>query len=269
MMQKKIGLIIIIGMMLLWACSSWAQADFSYEPLVPAPPQSVLIRTQNLQSVMNNRDIDTEVKYYLSPQSSKEIFRFYKRSLQDAGWKILAEYNEGKVTLITASENNNITVNITAYDKEAEGSEIYVSLARAATNASTNVAYSQFAQLDPNQDAPGRDPNWAPRYPDAIRRMYQEDKQSGQVIVVYATRASVEQIVKFYSERMPNSGWYLKDNVKLEKIPGFGAGDYQNLVFEGWQGKCLVSVNRPHDLSKIAPQAKNTTSILLNFTPER
>lgn len=252
-----------------------AELDYSYQaPLVPAPPQSVIVNTQNIQSGVNNQDIDTEVIHYISTGSTKEIVRFYKRSLKDAGWELVSEINKGALaSLLLSRDDNKTTANITARNNSEGGSDIYVSVSQASEEAiaqdTTTVGNNQFTQINPASDTSGKDPTWAPRYPGSIRRMYSEDKQSGRATVVYATEASVEVIVKFYSEMMPNSGWWLKDKVTLDKIPGFGSGNYQNLVFESWQGNCVVSVNRAQDLSKYARQNENLTAILLTFEPKR
>ncbi|TRZ51252.1 MAG: hypothetical protein D4S01_05185 [Dehalococcoidia bacterium] len=283
----KIRLLLIIGIILLVSFSAQAEEtepDYSYQaPLVPVPPQSVILNTENIQSAANNRDVDTEVTHYISASSVKEILRFYKRSLKNAGWDVLYEVNKGAQGLISFSKDkkDKVVTNITVADKGVEGSDVYVSVsqvlveaAAAANTYSSNPCPScmknkQYIQTDPAYDASGQDPIWAPRYPGAIKRMHSKDKQSGRATVVYATDKPVEAIVKFYSEMMPNNGWRLKDNVKLGKISGFGAGNYQNLVFEGWQGNCVVSVNKPDDLSKFGPANQNLTAILLNFTPER
>lgn len=250
----KTRLLLIIGIIFLLSSSAQAESDYSYQPpLVPAPPQSAIVNTQNIQSAMEDKDINTEVIHYISAKPAKEIIRFYKRSLKTAGWQVASEFNRGPQSLISLTKDD-IAANITVQNTGADESDVYVSVSQSAPEKKAAVS---------------ADPVWAPRYPGSIKRMYSEDKHSGAATAVYATDDSVEQIVKFYFERMPNNGWHLKDKVDLEKIPGFGTGNYQNLVFEGWQGKCLVSVNRPRDLSKIAPEAKNTTSILLNFTPER
>ena len=251
--------VIILGILLL-SLRAEAQVDYSYQaPLVPAPPQSTLINTEHLQSQANNQNIDTEIIHYISPKSAEEIADFYKRTLRSAGWELLSEHLQGPIAMSAFTKDNQITANITARNQD-DGSEIYVSVSQTT---------SQFAQADPQADIQGKDPIWAPRYQGAVRRMYREDKQTGQVMVAYAARDSVEEVVKFYTERMPNNGWWLKDNVGLDKIPGFGLGNYRNLVFESAQADCVISVNKPQDLAQYGPANKNLTAILLTYSPKR
>ena len=242
-----------------------AELNYSYQaPVVPVPPQSVIVNTQNIHSGRNNQDIDTEVIHYMSAGSAKENIRFYKRTLQDAGWRLLSEINKGALASLSLSrDDNKTTANITVRSNSDGGSDIYVSVSQALEESAPAYA------IGPASNTSDKEPTWAPSYPGSIRRMYSEDKQSGRATAVYATEAPVEAIVKFYSEMMPNSGWWLRDKVTLERIPGFGSGNYQNLVFESWQGNCVVSVNRAQDLSKYGQQNENLTAILLSFEPKR
>ncbi|MBL7084761.1 MAG: hypothetical protein ISS43_01450 [Candidatus Omnitrophica bacterium] len=269
----KIKLAVIILAVFLRGLSAEAQSDISYQaPLVPAPPQSTVIKSEHLQSQLNNQNVDTEIIHYISPQSAKEIVSFYKRTLKGAGWEVLSEIIQEPMAMISLSKDNRISANITARNQEGAGSEIYVSVAQTLEKAiipDSEMEEGQFMQFDPAADAAGRDPIWAPRYPGTVRKMYREDKQTGQVMVVYAAADPVEEVVRFYTERMSNSGWWLKDNVDLERIPGFGLGNYQNLVFENGQADCVVSVNRPENLAQYGPANKNLTAILLTYSLKR
>lgn len=273
-MRTRPSFILITGIILLISLSAEAQSDISYQaPLVPAPPQSTVIKSENLQSQLNNQNVDTEIIHYISPQSARKIVSFYKRTLKGAGWEVLSEIIQGPIAMISLTKDNRISANITARNQEGSGSEIYVSVAQTLQKAivpdSRTIENNQFMQFGLAADATGRDPVWAPRYPGAVRRMYREDKQTGQIMVVYAATEPVEKVVRFYTERMPNRGWWLKNNVGLERIPGFGLGNYQNLVFENTQADCVVSVNRPQDLAQYGSVNKNLTAILLTYSPKK
>lgn len=256
---------LIIRIILFTSISAQAQLYAYQAALVPAPPQSVIMNTQNMPAATYSKDVETKVTSYISAKSAKEIIRFYKRSLKDDGWTLLSEIAKGPIAILAlGKDNNKVVASITVQDSSDGGSNVYVAVAQELGEGPASDAYA----IGSVGEAPGKDPNWAPAYPGAIRRMYNEDKQTGQVTVVYAANDSVEQVVKFYSERMPNSGWWLKDKVSLEKIAGLGKGNYQNLVFEGWQGNCVVSVNKPDNLSKFGQVNENITAILLTFKPK-
>ena len=240
----------------LSANEAQAQGLFNIDT-IPAPPQSTKLETRKEQSDINLQNFTANITHYQSPLSPDVIVNFYKQNLPEKGWQLLGEGSEGSVAMATFTKEKE-NVSISAYTLGLGQTDIYISRSQVPQDA-----LSQLPATEQGQDTPGKDFPWAPRYPGAVRKLYQQDKQSGVTAVTYAVNARPEEIVEFYQYRMPENGWRFVKDVILDQLPGFGGGSYTTLFFQGFRGQCQVSINKADDF-----QGLDTAAILINYIPE-
>jgi len=234
--------------------SAEAQGLFKIDS-IPNPPQSTRLEDRKERTNINQMDVVANITHYQSPLSPDVIISFYAQHLPGKGWELLGKEAKGQLGIAIFAKGQE-SVSINAYSLTAGTTDIYISRSTTPKEASSQV------QVDKTQDVPGKDLPYAPRYPNAVRTMYKQDKNTGTTTVSYAVDADPGEIIGFYQRKMADNGWQLSNNIDLAQLPGIGSGTFKTLFFKSAEGRCQVSINRADDFYGI-----KETAVLLNYMP--
>jgi len=251
----KMQNLFLVLLLLLFVGSAEAQGIFKVDA-IPAPPQSVRLEDTKERTNVNQTGLVANITHYQSPLSPDVVISFYNQHLPERGWELLAKESQGQAAM-AAFHKGRESASISAYAISEGTTDIYISRSTTPEEALSQV------QVDKTQDAPGKDLPYAPRYPGAVRNLYQQNKQTGVIIVSYSVDAQPQEIIDFYQRKMLDNGWRFQKDIKLVQLPGIGRGTFTTLFFEGAQGRCQVSINRADDFHGI-----ESTAVLVNYMPQ-
>ncbi len=212
-----------------------ATAAVAWE-IIPAYPQAEKFKEEEI--LVNNTPIKTTI--YRSSSPAEEILGFYKDRFSAQGWVVESEVNQQGTILVNFSQENKF-INIVTQQMQGESFTTLVQGERAAKTPGAILKSAQDCPEcgeAPQEDAPGRELHFLPRYPGAVRVSTVERKQSGKVDLAYSSQDAPEKILDYYYNAMPNRGWAFVEEISLETL------NSSSLIFEGPYGRCLVSVVR-------------------------
>jgi len=245
---------LFLALLLLFSVhNAEAQGIFKIDS-IPAPPQSTRLEETKERTNINQMELVANITHYQSPLSPDLIVGFYQQHLPQRGWELLGKESQGQVAM-AAFHKDRESVGINAYAISEGTTDIYIS--RSKSPELTSVP-----EIKAGEDAPGKDLPHAPRYPGALRNLYQQNKQTGVITVNYSVDAQPQEIIDFYQRKMLDNGWRFQKDIKLAQIPGIGKGTFTTLFFKGAQGRCQISINRADDF-----QGLESTAVLVNYMP--
>lgn len=251
---------------------------------VPALPQAQKVKQE--ETLINNNPVQTTI--YTTATESKEIAEFYKTKLTNFGWKLETETAQQGVNLMAFSKQNKI-LNIMVQNIIGKNFiSIAQSIAPKEVPKETPCPECQKTKKDlieklklklskgeeikeddlpkdlfpkepilPDEDSPGRDLQFIPRYPGAIRTNSVEKEGGKKVSLTYFAKDSVEKVVNFYRQNMGNYYWKLDKEVDFQNLPEALSEKInvdiigQSLVFKSPSASCIISITEE-------PQTKST-----------
>lgn len=263
---------------------------------IPALPQAQKLKQE--EALINNSPAQTSI--YTTLAASDEIIEFYKTKLTNFGWKLGSEMNQQGVNLIVFSkadkiltimiqnmlEKNFITVTQSMVpkkdlkeaqpcpecEKHKEELKKKLGLSEESMGKIINVPEDVIALRTPKakemtlpkEDTPGRDLQFVPRYPQAVRVNDMEREKGKKVSLAYYTKDSAESVISFYRQNMGNYYWQLENEVDLQNLPQ-GLSEKINvaitgksLVFKSPTASCIISITED-------PQNNQGTIIGVNY----
>jgi len=239
---------------------------------IPAFPQAERIRQE--ETLVNNSPARTTV--YSTLASPEEIVKFYKTKLINFGWKLETEANQQGIEMLMFSKGdkflnimlqsilgkNFITLAQSINPKELlkqkppcpecekKQEELNKGIEPARDLISKDENFSK-------KDTPGRDLQFVPRYPGAVRASAMERENGKKVNLSYYSQSSVEDVVNFYRQNMGNYYWQLDNQIDFQNLPEGLAEKIpvningQSLVFKSSSASCIISITEE-------PQSKGT-----------
>lgn len=262
---------------------------------IPALPQAQKLKQE--EALVNNSPAQTSI--YTTLATSKEIIEFYKAKLANFGWKLGSEINQQGVNLTVFSkadkiltimvrnmlEKNFITVTqsimpqrdsketqaCSECEKRKEELKKKLGVSKDSFNKEINIPEDVIASEGgpkemslPKEDTPGRDLQFVPRYPQAVRVNDMEREKGRKVSLAYYTKDSVENVINFYRQNMGNYYWQLENEIDLQNLPqGLSekikvAITGKSLVFKSPTASCIISITED-------PQNDQGTIIGVNY----
>lgn len=226
---------------------------------LPELPQSERIKQE--EALVNNSQV--QVTVYITLVSPKEAVEYYKTKLNNFGWKLETEAaQQGKNVTIFSKENKFVTISI----QNILGKN-YVTIAQHEKSASNPQEGSSCAECEKKQnegnleiplnDAPGKDLQFVPRYPGAVRVNSIARDNGKKAILTYYVQDSVERSANFYRQNMGNYYWGLESEIDFQDLPEKLAERIntdikgKNLVFKSASASCIISITED-------PQKKGT-----------
>lgn len=212
-------------------------------------PQAKRIKQEEV--TFNNNPI--QVTVYSSTASLEEITEFYKTRLITFGWSFTSEIErQGEKTLIFSKGLNfaNITI------QPAQENGLLIITQGTLRGGSKGEAFcpecekKQAKDFDEilSSDSPGRDLQFVPRYPEAVRVSNIERENGKKVSLAYFSKDSVEQVADFYQQNMGNYYWKLENEIDFQDLPEEVSEKMnveirgKTLVFKSATASCIISI---------------------------
>jgi hypothetical protein len=235
---------------------------------IPALPGSQRVRHEEV--VVNNNPVQTTI--YSTTLSPEEIVKFYKTKLSSFGWGLKSEVTQQGMTLLVFSKGDkllNMTIQnilggnyITIMqsrmsqeplkpcpecEKKLEEIKKDLKLSNESGEKKIEIPTDAISK-EQETDTPGRDLQFVPRYPGAVRVNDIEKENGKKVNITYYAKDPVENIINFYRQNMGNYYWKLENEVDFQNLPE-GVSEKinvniqgQSLVFKSPSASCIISI---------------------------
>ena len=208
-MMKKINTIVVIAILTVafgFAELRGVEAGLMDLFFSNIPSYPLLEKVQEEQRIINGQKAITIMYKADRDIDISKVISYYKKVLLEREWKInqeLVRSNFGMASFSDA-EMRVFVVNI-AESPLAEG--IYVKVFYLPDGMQKWI----FKDSPEDNDMPGHDLNWLPRYPEAVRMQSMLDP-SGYTTIEYLIPdySCINCVVQFYKDHMLNSGWQLQ-----------------------------------------------------------
>ncbi|MDD5166993.1 MAG: hypothetical protein PHQ57_06375 [Candidatus Omnitrophica bacterium] len=256
---------------------------------IPALPQAQRIKQEEI--MVNNSPAQTTI--YSTLATPQEIVEFYKTKLINFGWKLEGQTSQQGIEVLMLSKGDKL-LNIMlqnilgknfitlAQSIKPEGlvkqksscpecekleAEIKKKLetSKEFDIKEMKIPEGSMPKIDilPKEDAPGKDLQFIPRYPGAVRVNNVERNNGKKTTLAYYTKASVGDVLDFYRQNMSNNYWNLEKEIDFQNLPealtkGINIDiKGKSLVFKSQVASCIITVTEE-------PQNK-TTIIGVNY----
>jgi len=259
--------------------SFFALSDAAIWENIPAFPQAQKVKQE--EALLDNNPIQSTI--YSTLSSPEEIIEFYKTKLANFGWKLKSEKDEQGIKLLNFYKEDKIvslivqnmigktfiTITQSMAQQELpkskapcpecekqkeeliekwklpEGTKLEdVNIEQIKKEALLQVQNNTVIQ----EDAPGNDLKFVPRYPGAVRASSFERENGKKVNLSYYSQSSIENVANFYRQNMGNYYWKLEDTIDFQNLPQ-GISDKvsvnmngQTLVFKSPTASCIISI---------------------------
>ncbi|MCK9603360.1 MAG: hypothetical protein M0R66_03280 [Candidatus Omnitrophica bacterium] len=241
---------------------------------IPALPQAQRIKQEEI--MVNNSPAQTTI--YSTLATPQEIVEFYKTKLINFGWKLEGQTSQQGIEVLMFSKGDkllNIMVQnilgknfITlAQSIKPEGlvkqgspcpecekleAEIKKKLetSKEFDIKEMKISEGSMPKTDilPKDDAPGKDLQFIPRYPGAVRVNNVERNNGKKTTLAYYTQASVGDVLDFYRQNMSNNYWNLEKEIDFQNLPEALTKEInidikgKSLVFKSQVASCIITV---------------------------
>ncbi len=265
--------------------SFFASAEAAIWENIPVFPQAQKVKQEEMTIDGN----PAQSSIYTTQSPPEEVVEFYKTKLGNFGWelksdrdqrgvKLLIFYKKDKMlNLIVQSMlgKNYITLTQSQLPETTPGGttpcpacekkkqelieKLKLSEGTKLEDVDINQIKGAFPQesVAPEEDTPGRDLQLVPRYPGAVRASAMERDNGKKMNLSYYTQHSIDDVVNFYRQNMPNYYWKSVDELDFQNLPA-GMNDKvgvdiagQSLVFKSPSASCIISITEE-------PQTKGT-----------
>lgn len=178
--------------------------------------------------------------------SVKEVKAFYLRFLPSLGWEEdCPECNQQtteNMRLKFSKGNDKIAIMCRPSRAEKGKNEIVIVMSKAKSELAETLEMG-------GKDAPGQDPDFAPRYPRSQRVFSMEHREFKKATFNYYSADSIKEIGDFFRENMGNYGWSLFQELDLQNLPSQLDSIIKDnipkgitLFYKGKRGQCIVSL---------------------------
>lgn len=260
---------------ILWFLFFAALTDAAVWENIPAFPQAQKVKQED--TLVNNKQIQTTI--YTTAASPQEVVAFYRAKLSSFGWKLESEIAQQGINMLVLSKEDKylnvmvqnimgknfltITQSILSKEpppkeekscpeceKQSEELRKKLKLTSESILEDAQIAKEFSPQIDVSseEDTPGKDLQFVPRYPGAVRVNDIERENGKKVSLTYYSRDSVEAVVDFYRRNMGNYYWNPGDEVDFSDIPEELSEKIKvdikgkSLVFKSATASCIISI---------------------------
>ena len=283
--QRLLVVVFMVSLLLLGA--TYSEAGLWDTKNIPVPGDTVEVK-QEKRNIAATGFIFT---YYTSTQDAAALKSFYRQRLPAQGWKerellkdldkipnfkaesALSESLEK--AMVFEKDNRMLMINFMPEGFFKDNKTYYT--VGESINA-LNTAPALGADFLPNLlTKPKKDV--APVYPDANLVSLVED--ANNIRAVYFAKDNIEEVAKFYKEKMPGYGWVLTAETPIKEISIGEAGSYNvaevkppqtffaELVFSNERGDdCRIGFSYQASEQKLAGVPEYTT-VMVNYAGKR
>jgi hypothetical protein len=238
---------------ILVLASIWLQCGLAQAVIwenIPVPPQTETLKRE--EASVNNIPIQSTV--YSSRHPPQEIIEFYKTKLINFGWRLESQISQqGLEQLVFSKENELVNIMLqNILDKNfitvTQSKKWVGSLKEKSSCLGCEEKLPPTVTDVPSFDTPGKDLQFVPRYPQAVRVNHVERERGKKVILAYYTSESVETVTDFYLQNMGNYYWTLEDEIDFQNLPETLTEEInvdiqgKSLVFKSPIASCIISI---------------------------
>ncbi|MBL7081305.1 MAG: hypothetical protein ISS44_01890 [Candidatus Omnitrophica bacterium] len=229
---------------------------------IPVFPQAERIKEE--ETLVNN--IPAQISIYSTVVPPEEVIEFYKTKLTNFGWSLVKETNQQGINLIVFSKKDKF-VNITVQDilgknfittTQGKAPEELPEEASSCPDCQKGLKTFEGQGIGVlEEDTPGQDLEFVPRYPGSIRANVTERKNGKKVTLSYYSQDSVEDVINFYRQNMGYYHWVLENELDLTNLPESLSTQLpisfngRSLTFKSSFASCIINIFEE-------PQAKGT-----------
>ncbi len=213
-MFKK-TILFIIGFFLLACAVSYAQENT--EAKAPVVPLGVLLDSKSF--TLGGLSITTEL--YKSQEPIFGVAGYFENFFKEQGFKKIIDRKETSLNRRLIRFKRGDSVFSIALAPKMGYTEVviarYSQPPGVADPEAMKVSLKDTLFALPKEDVPGKDMF---RPPESVRCVFKE--QNGQILLVYATKLSVDEIKKFYKKDMVKDGWQLENETSaVDAMEGY------------------------------------------------
>ncbi len=243
---------------------------------LPEFPRAKLIK----QGEISRNNQLGQMSIYSVQAKRSEIIEFYKQELARSGWKLERELAPKEMNVLLFSwEDKLVTIMLQKVLRE-----LYISVLQTQNEAlpdenncpeckeKLKALEEESGTLSPQEyqakaeeiykemaakkkdallenDSPGEDLEFVPRYPKSIRVSSVKMDGGKKVTLAYLSRDAEDKIEDFYLQFMGVEGWSLDREVDFQNMPEdflkalkYALPQGKSLVFKGPMGRCMISI---------------------------
>lgn len=243
---------------------------------LPEFPRAKLIK----QGEISRNNQLGQMSIYSVQAKRREIIEFYKQELARSGWKmerelapkemnvLLFSWEDKLVTIMLQKVLGELCISVLQTQNEAlpdenncpECKEKLKALEKESGTlspqeyqAKVEEIYKEMAAKKKDalleNDSPGEDLEFVPRYPKSIRVSNVKMDDGKKVALAYLSQDTEDKIADFYLQFMGPEGWSLDRTVDFQNMPedflkAFKSAPPQgkSLIFKGPLGRCMIII---------------------------
>lgn len=215
-------------------------ADAAIWENIPAFPQAVKIKQE--ETLINNNTV--QITVYSTTEPIEKAVEFYKSRLTNFGWTLTSQTNQQGINLAVFSKGDGL-INILLQNMLGKN---FITITQSMVCSECEGKREEKAEGVPTSDTPGRDLQFVPRYPKAIRVSETERENGKKVAINYYTKDSVERALDFYRKNMGNYYWKLENEIDFQNLPEKLSEQLnpnikgKSLVFKNSSSSCIISI---------------------------
>lgn len=237
----------------------WLFPFFSAYPWeeVTLPNQTTKFKEEEV--TVNNQGL--KLIYCRSSLSQEEIWNFYLRFLPGLGWEGCPECSsQGKGSpLVFTKANDKIVITAMRDPLQKDSITLVITMSKVKDVA---IPY-----LEKDEDSPGQDLSFIPRYPGSQKGAVVKRDSGQKVTLVYSATDPIDRILDFYKQNMAKQGWNLERSIDFQdlaqraefsSLPKEAKLKGGSLSFRSSYGQCIVTVSAD-------PKQQGTNIIGINY----